>query len=70
MSKPPPTRFLLELTAIPWRNDDREPVHRLRALLKAILRGYGFRVTQAREIKQKTQNEIFVSDDERTKSCD
>jgi hypothetical protein len=53
---PDPADFVLELHALPsgWRTG---PVQRLRALLKAALRGYGFRCTSVRPMQAEPDKE-------------
>jgi hypothetical protein len=44
MAGTPKPRFVLHLTALPRDNDD-DGMRRLRAVLKLLLRGFGFRCT-------------------------
>jgi len=50
----PPPVYILELRAVPG-NHRADPVQRLRALLKAALRGYGFRCLSARPAPPATE---------------
>lgn len=47
--KPKPERFIITVEAIPWKADDRPAIYRLRALLKTLIRGYGFRCVELQE---------------------
>jgi hypothetical protein len=54
VTRHPPERFLVELTALP---DDVPPVVRLRKFLKRALRAYRLRCVRVESVKEPRQDE-------------